>query len=210
MTTNQTIDGVPRELLEALVSIHPSDTRYRLAKEELRALLDAPVCKTCNGTRLVSDGALHCSSGGIPFENGLIDCVKDCPDCAPAAQPKGEPVAWMYKREGGECLGQLVQMESDSLKDVREGKVCQGRRILWPREDYIDWKPLYAEQPAPVADPLAKGFTTLESENGKYKIVTSFQARDDAWSAYRVLVGAGPKPVTVAPTAYDGFDNRVD
>ncbi|AYG07718.1 hypothetical protein D7M10_11730 [Pseudomonas fluorescens] len=41
MTTNQTIDGVPRELLEALVSIHPSDTRYRLAKEDLRALLDA-------------------------------------------------------------------------------------------------------------------------------------------------------------------------
>jgi hypothetical protein len=69
---------------------------------------------------------------------------------APADKGQGEPVAWMYRREGGECLGQLVQMESDNLKDIREGKVVEGRRLLWPREDYIDWKPLYAEQPAPV------------------------------------------------------------
>lgn len=41
MSNNQTIDGVPRELLETLVLIHPSDKRYRLAKEELRAMMDA-------------------------------------------------------------------------------------------------------------------------------------------------------------------------
>lgn len=39
-------------------------------------------CKTCNGTRIVSDGAMYCSSGGIPFECGPIECVKDCPDCS--------------------------------------------------------------------------------------------------------------------------------
>lgn len=38
-------------------------------------------CKTCHGTRTVSDGAMYCSSGGIPFECGPIECVKDCPDC---------------------------------------------------------------------------------------------------------------------------------
>lgn len=52
-----------------------------------------PVCKTCNGTHILSDGALYCSAGGIPYENGPIECVKDCPDCTPAAQTHGEPVA---------------------------------------------------------------------------------------------------------------------
>ncbi|MBP5055327.1 hypothetical protein [Pseudomonas chlororaphis] len=98
MTTNQTIDGVlvSREWLENIY-LNGLDglnvTTRTTPREELRALLDAPACKTCNGTRLVSDGAMHCSAGGIPFENGPIDCVKDCPDCTQAAQPQGEPVA---------------------------------------------------------------------------------------------------------------------
>lgn len=63
-----------------------------------------------------------------------------------------EPVAWMYKRTGGEILGQLVQLESDALKDIRLGKCYDtGNRYLWPREDYIEWKPLYTSPPAPVA-----------------------------------------------------------
>lgn len=64
---------------------------------------------------------------------------------------RGEPVAWMYKREGG-TLGQLVAMESDDLKNIRLGKCYDdGTRYMWPREDYIEWKPLYTAPPAPVA-----------------------------------------------------------
>lgn len=37
---------------------------------------------------------------------------------------------------------------------------------------------------------LAKGFTTLESIGGKYKIVTGFENRDDAWAAYDELCRA--------------------
>lgn len=55
---------------------------------------------------------------------------------------------------------------------------------------------LYAEQPAPVSL-LANGFTTLETGNGKYKIVTEFPSRDDAWAAYTALV-SGDKPAPVA------------
>lgn len=49
----------------------------------------AATCATCHGTGLIDDGEMHCSAGGIPYENGPINCVKDCPECAPAS--KGEP-----------------------------------------------------------------------------------------------------------------------
>ena len=63
-----------------------------------------------------------------------------------------QPVAWMYKREGGEDLGQLVQMESDNLKCIRLGKCYDdGTRYMWPREDYIEWNPLYTAPPEVAA-----------------------------------------------------------
>ncbi len=37
-------------------------------------------CNRCNGTGLVSDGAIY-GSGGVEYENGPVLCVKDCPDC---------------------------------------------------------------------------------------------------------------------------------
>lgn len=55
-----------------------------------------------------------------------------------------EPVAWLYKRRGGEILGQLVEVESQDLKDIRLGKCYEtGERYLWPRDDYYGWQPLY-------------------------------------------------------------------
>ena len=128
MSHNQTIDGVSRATLsDAFEELPDWNTP---AATKLRALLDADKVNS--------------------RQMGLMQFVEAHP-LKPADQPQGDPVAWMYRREGGECLGQLVQMESDNLKDVREGKVVEGRRILWPRDDYTDWKPLYAEQPAPVA-----------------------------------------------------------
>lgn len=48
-----------------------------------------------------------------------------------------------------------------------------------------------AEQPAPVAveaaKAFAKGFSTLETAGGKYKIVMQFAGHDDAWAAYTEL-----------------------
>ncbi|MGP5464965.1 hypothetical protein ACTXNP_01195 [Pseudomonas helleri] len=50
---------------------------------------------------------------------------------------------------------------------------------------------LYAEQPAPLADEaakaFAKGFNTLETGGGKYRINMQFQSREDAWGACNVL-----------------------
>lgn len=86
-------------------------------------------CKSCSGTRLVSDGALQCSAGGIPYENGPIERVKDCPDCKPAAPTQGEPVAWRW-----------MQAHKNKWEYGSELPVC----VIGT------WAPLYAEQPAPV------------------------------------------------------------
>ncbi|MCZ9636832.1 hypothetical protein [Pseudomonas putida] len=53
--------------------------------EPYRAEPSAPKCETCNGTSMVDDGEITCSEGGIPYENGPVKCVKDCPDCKPSA-----------------------------------------------------------------------------------------------------------------------------
>lgn len=159
MTTNQTIDGVPRAQLADIAD--RIEHNYPNTAKELRTLLEAPAVerKPFGWFRTPKDCPLQGMFLHYDPEHGERD-IQNALDFgftvkrlyeSPAAQPQGEPVAWMYRREGGECLGQLVQMESDSLKDVREGKVVEGYRILWPRDDYIDWKPLYAEQPAPVA-----------------------------------------------------------
>lgn len=150
MTTNQTIDGVPRELLEACDRANSPPPEW--ARKQLRALLDAPACKACNGTRLVSDGVLHCSAGGIPFENGPIDCVKDCPDCTPAAQNQSEPAtmnrgqfeAWVLGREHPTYgwLDKHWLARGDNPETYADPYV-QG---LW-----VASQSLYAEQPAPVA-----------------------------------------------------------
>jgi hypothetical protein len=82
MTTNQTIDGVPRELLEYLVAYVADSPNaiMRARSKELRALLDAK-----------PDGTLT--------DEGTM----------PAAQPQGEPVAWRY-REGEGTQWRLTDM----------------------------------------------------------------------------------------------------
>lgn len=88
---------------------------------------------------------------GLESKNYGINWAGELRALLAAPVVERQPVAWMYKREGGECLGQLVQMESDDLKVIREGRTADLGPVFHPREDYIDWKPLYAEQPAPVA-----------------------------------------------------------
>ncbi|MBW1249017.1 hypothetical protein I7860_20270 [Pseudomonas tolaasii] len=110
MTTNQTIDGVPRELLEL---IYNGGYCKPHVMGELRAMLDGPKCSACNDT-----GKMH-EPGQEPGE--CTACFKE-----PAATPQGEPVAWI-----------VTDMNGDSY-------------FAHDRQTPSD-KPLYAEQPAPVA-----------------------------------------------------------
>lgn len=130
MTTNQTIDGVPRELL-AFLEKHVSGTctRHALPKlEELRALLDATRCDSCDDSGDLIDltgewrGYCICPAGVT---------LRD----KPVAQPQGEPV-YMVRSPGSCCW---EEMRGESLE------MCQAQ----PGEYEV--RKLYAEQPAPVA-----------------------------------------------------------
>ena len=149
MATNQTIDGVPRELLVRLLNaaewqkldFERSDSQFKVeiasTVNELRALLDADKCTSCDGSGeyidAIGDWRGYCvCPAGVALEN------------KPAAQPQGEPVAWRTNR-GGVCelFGSLQEAEDD---------IAQWASIAAPHDDYDRTPtPLYAHQPGPVA-----------------------------------------------------------
>lgn len=109
-TNNQTIDGVPRELL----SIYLGEIKGNRhdAGEKLRALLDAP----------------------IPFP-GYPPVPEDRK--LPAAQPHGEPVAYLDDNGKFVFIG-YEKLRTACWVDANDRAIPEA------------WKPLYAEQPAPV------------------------------------------------------------
>ena len=115
MTTNQTIDGVPRELLTQWLAMFEggiaSSPLSALRELTRKALLDAPQVLVVPLTG--------------PKE--WLDSLK------PAAQPQGEPVAWMNVSTGQFTTSSVVVMDWDDEKEQVQS--------------------LYAEQPAPVAVP---------------------------------------------------------
>jgi hypothetical protein len=236
MTTNQTIDGEARNALEqallAMKRIYQAgydrivdaggtcDTpEYMMQHDptarELRALLDAPVCKICDGLGHVPDGEIY-GSGGVEFENGPVECVKDCPACKPAAKPQGGPILiqavaitrqnddgiyleWLL--EGGisemEFPGQVLfaMPEANDLCD-EDGSA----------EIYI--RP--AEQPAPVAVvPKSECPNCLGDSMFRCDACIPDFSPGNGNRARRRAESLG-LTIPVAPTPYDGFDNGVD
>lgn len=92
-------------------------------------------------------------------------------------KPRGEPVAWRFR----------VSDSNDWFVTTKKGVAELYRKT----DDSGGSQPLYAEQPAPfaveAAKAFAKGFNTLESVGGKYRINMQFQSREDAWGAFNVL-----------------------
>lgn len=145
MTTNQTIDGVPRELLERIAE----SGGYVPRRAELRALLDAkPVM--CHGCMIKGVSSDHFDSSG---------------KCK-AAQPQGEPVAMAqgvgiltFMRSTGEGANRCGCCEGDHIfcryfeglphfNDLTEE--LRHRNDLEGREFRVTVEVL-AQQPAPVA-----------------------------------------------------------
>lgn len=77
------------EQVDAKALLHGTSNWCASMATALRGVLQgqpsAPKCETCNGTGMVDDGEITCSEGGIPYENGPVKCVKDCPACMPSA-----------------------------------------------------------------------------------------------------------------------------
>ena len=99
---------------------------------------------------------------------------------SPAAQHQGEPVALQHMAVAED--GKLRWMTGRKMQDCELYAMPDGSAIR---------SKLFAEQPAPVsaeaANAFAKGFSTLETVGGKYKIVMQFSGHDDAWIAYTAL-----------------------
>lgn len=91
-----TIDG--KSILERIdaelsASAEPSAMAERIksaacpecaSKPCMCAELSAQKCDTCKGTGMVYDGEIT-GVGGVEFENGPVECIKDCPDCKQSA-----------------------------------------------------------------------------------------------------------------------------
>lgn len=202
MTNKQTIDGVSRQLLERFAKGATTGAERR----ELRALLDAERCTSCDGSGDIIDltgewrGYCLCPAG-VALKN------------KPVAQHQGEPVAWIFADSIGgirwrpQVLGSLLDGTAlfaqpsiplpphSLLQEVLKGweesaygdpPVRMTQAIKAVRE-YLS----KAEQPTPLAveaaKAFAKGFNTLQSGGGKYRINMQFQSREDAWGAFNVL-----------------------
>ncbi|WP_278939834.1 DUF4406 domain-containing protein [Pseudomonas helleri] len=87
------------------------------------------------------------------------------------SQRQGEPVAWASP----ESLGG-IRWRPQALDGLADGAPL----YCWPNEQAT---PLAAE----AAKAFTKGFNTLESGGGKYRINMQFQSREDAWGAFNVL-----------------------
>lgn len=176
MTTNQTIDGVPRELLADLADYGESGKAPEpWMVDKLRALLDAPAVSAplsipdeCPHMIVFDDtdrehmvfagaGARDAAlktwdkiSGSwnahlfVRIERNSRDDRYPSAAFVPAAQPQGEPVAWLNVATGHVTTSAVVVMDWDDEKEQVQS--------------------LYAEQPAPVAVVLPERLTQAELE----------------------------------------------
>lgn len=191
MTNKQTIDGLSRAALEALKSARlfisngidlgfirmpdsetPDPAHNTLpmidkAIQELRALLDKPAYpnRLCHDDYSAHPYICGCLKGDAEAQRRFDE------HHAKAAQHQGEPVAWASP----ESLGG-VRWRPRALDGLADGAPLYCR----PPEQVA---PLAAE----AAKVFAKGFNTLESGGGKYRINMQFQSREDAWGAFNVL-----------------------
>ncbi|HHE7821418.1 TPA: hypothetical protein ACPFLH_001117 [Pseudomonas aeruginosa] len=92
---------------------------YRLIRAALAQ--PSPKCATCGGTGMVDDGEITCSQGGIPYENGPVKCVKDCPDCKAQPSPAQSEQAEAERPEVVGYLGRPIGMSEPGFHRSAEG-----------------------------------------------------------------------------------------
>lgn len=131
MSSDKTIDGVPRELAESIVRMLQAGGAWDTA-EQLRALLDAPAETEVvhevqwnsihgpEGWKIVDAPTYHRCTGHL-WDRRITR--------KPAAQPQGEPVAYL----------DLEKLQPSGMAYATKIRVNHRQTAL------------YAEQPAPVA-----------------------------------------------------------
>ncbi|HFI2197517.1 TPA: hypothetical protein ACGPQK_002708 [Pseudomonas aeruginosa] len=83
----------------------------------------SPKCTTCGGVGMVDDGEITCSEAGIPYENGPVKCVKDCPSCKALPSP------------GNAEARQCVNCRHIGINDAADYAACHYCRWAGPEPD---------------------------------------------------------------------------
>ena len=135
--TNKPMLSVERELLQTIVSVHPSDRNYRIAKEELRAFLDKQSCGACGG----------CHNG--------CKLDRESPPIEPAAQHQGEPVAGMPVERCYDVRAKMIIAFNEAKK--AGGDLDDALDAAYKSALRYSPHPMTAEQPAPVAEVVSTG-----------------------------------------------------
>lgn len=177
MTTNQTIDGVQRELLERLLHDLPNER----TKGELRALLDAPVKKrptwmdepfavaargeergSSHGFEQSPNTCRHDERSGVWWREGSITRTgRECCACGnveedpaeTAAQHQGEPVAFTAvgvlrdDGDGGLLPEWILEGGTAELWAGAVLLIAAGDQELCAEDGHCE---LYREHPAPA------------------------------------------------------------
>jgi len=86
---------------------------------------------------------------------------------------QGDPVVWEYYSKP---LRSWRKLENEADKSKAESMGCEVRAVSSVTTVAVD-----------AAKAFAKGFNTLETLGGKYKIIMQFAGHDDAWVAYTAL-----------------------
>lgn len=160
MTNKQTIDGVSREIIKRALNA----VEYLALRADDIGASNMPLAEEL---RALLDKQVETTG----------DDVLRWMDEHQATQHQSEPVAWQYRVSAGPATGWSLWHD--------------GKGEEFKKSYQIETRPLYTEQPTPLAaeaaKAFAKGFNTLESGGGKYRINMQFQSREDAWGAFTAL-----------------------
>lgn len=137
--------------------------KCQTADQAAQVLASPPLkCATCGGTGMVDDGEITCSEGGIPYENGPVKCVKDCPACKAQpspVQPEEAPVIG--------CLCGMPMTEGHHSPDGCSSLGEFATHVVVPREVLersIDRWACCAMSQTPGAEEAWEGLRALLSE----------------------------------------------
>lgn len=195
MTNNPTIDGVSRDIVETIVSVHPSDTRYRLAKEELRALLDAPAVERQpikNASEVAynlqaENSVLQSTIAQLRIDLGNQTELTKQADCHASQRGKeiaqlqarvqelesgrGEPVAYRHTRHFGEGFGSQSKTSGSQVNAFGKAGVDYDEIFR------VTCEPLFAAPPAPVAVVLP------DHKDGNGPTLSNHRSYNQGWNS---------------------------
>lgn len=95
-------------------------------------------CTTCNGIGTVPDGEIA-GLDGVEFENGPIECIKDCPDCKPSAPVERDERAEFEAHYLIDHVFERADFEMDGDRYVWQA--TQDRWEAWQARAALERKP---------------------------------------------------------------------